>query len=128
MTYMRLSLEAIHIRKHCKGSLAPFHLQPPLHLHSISPSVLCFCTALGSFTCTEDGSCIATEMPVHSKKLSSQVAHPSWACLEYEPSMYNVLVERHVAAVYVMIVNCWTSHGRRTLTTSKFSCRVKSNN
>ena len=28
-----------------------------------------------------------------------------------------VLVERrgHVAAVYVMIVNCWTSHGRRSI-------------
>ena len=30
----------------------------------------------------------------------------------------DVLVERHVAMVYVMIVNCWTSHGRRTLMTT----------
>ena len=31
----------------------------------------------------------------------------------------DILVERrrHVAAVYVVIVNCWTSHGRRTFMT-----------
>ena len=64
-----------------------------------------------------------------------------------------ILVERHVAAVCVMIVNCWTSHSKRTFLTTfrsvcadlpqepeedqhrlietlseKFSCRVKSNN
>ena len=32
----------------------------------------------------------------------------------WEIHVPDVLVERHVAAVYVMIVNCWTSHGRRT--------------
>ena len=65
------------------GSLTPFHLQPPLHLHSISPPFFfVFKLALESFTCTEDGSCIATETSVHSKKkLSSQVAQVMpWKC------------------------------------------------
>ena len=39
-------------------------------------------------------------------------------CSKIVQDSWNVLVERHVAAVYVMIVNCWTSHGRRTFMTT----------
>ena len=72
--------------------------------------------SVGSVPCRPVGSYVPCKLEEHYEDGPSfqgfTLKQTFWPCSDILTA--NVLVERHVAAVYVMIVNCWTSHGRRT--------------
>ena len=86
-------------------------------MDSVTDSLMSTCTHICRHICTKPHTRTHMQTCTHAHMLAHTHTH---TCIRTYKHTCDMLVERrrHVAAVYVMIVNCWTSHGRRTFMTT----------